>query len=45
LEAGTRGSAAQRPAPRGSFKGAKAMFLVVVVIIIIILVALMMRRH
>jgi hypothetical protein len=40
-----QGPAAQRPAPRRSPKGAKAMFLIILVIVIIIAAALMLRRH
>jgi hypothetical protein len=45
-ETDTRGSAAARqPAPRGSSKEAKAMFLIGLVIVVIILAALMLRRR
>jgi hypothetical protein len=36
---------AQRPAPRESSKGARAMFFIVAVIVVIVLVALMLRRR
>jgi hypothetical protein len=40
-----RGPAAQRPVPRRSPKGAKAMFLIILIIVVVIAAAVMLRRR
>jgi hypothetical protein len=45
FETRRQGPAAQRPAPRRSPKGAKAMFLIILIIVVIIAAAVMLRRR